>query len=102
MKTNFLVHYGILGMRWGIRRTPEQLAKASNSRSETAVSKLSDEELRRRIDRINLERRYKDLTKPEVKKKSTRGREFCENLLKDVGTNVVKNLGKQVLDYYEK
>ena len=49
-----------------------------------------------------MEQRYKELTKPEVQKKSTRGKDFCEDLLKDIGGNVVKNLGKQVLDYYEK
>lgn len=102
MESNFLAHYGILGMKWGVRRTPEQLERASGPPSGKSVSELSDDEIQQRIDRINLERRYKDLTKPEVQKKSTRGKEFCEDLLKDIGGNVVKNLGKQVLDYYEK
>lgn len=102
METNFLAHYGILGMRWGVRRTPEQLERASGPPAEKPVSELSDDEIQQRIDRINLERRYKDLTKPEVQKKSARGKAFCEDLLKDIGGNVVKNLGKQVLDYYEK
>lgn len=29
-----LAHYGILGMRWGVRRTPEQLARARARRKE--------------------------------------------------------------------
>lgn len=74
MDTNSLAHYGILGMRWGVRRTPEQLERASRKAPGKELSELSDEEVQARIDRINLERRYKDLTKPEAQKKSARGR----------------------------
>lgn len=101
MDGNSLAHYGILGMKWGIRRTLEQLERASPKVSQKPVSELSDEDIQRRIDRIELERKYKELTRPEAQKKSRRGKDFCENLLKDIGRNVVQNLGGQVLDHYK-
>ena len=98
-----LAHHGIKGMKWGVRRTPEQLARASGrpvkepagrdkgsagakkpaaastSSSKKTLGDLSDDELRQRISRLELEKRYKDLEKADVKPKSTRGRDFCVN-----------------------
>lgn len=60
-----LRHYGIKGMKWGVRRTPEQLARASgNSRSERRkeAKSMSDAELKSKINRLNMEKQYVDLT----------------------------------------
>lgn len=40
-----LQHYGILGMKWGVRRTPEQLARNSSKNQE--VSENSEEKTNR-------------------------------------------------------
>ena len=72
-----IAHHGIKGMKWGIRRTPEQLARASGrpvpesgesrsgrtaqkkaasaTASKRTLSDLSDDELRQRISRLELE-----------------------------------------------
>lgn len=75
-----LYHYGIKGMKWGVRRTPAQLghvtagkkssreSKASKPKEKKTpgktsriTSSLSDDELQRRVNRLNLEERYDDL-----------------------------------------
>lgn len=32
-RSNYLAHYGVVGMKWGVRRTPEQLGRAEAKRS---------------------------------------------------------------------
>lgn len=102
-------HYGVPGMKWGVRRSRAQLARAaaargdspsgsgsssssgkskSSSSSETTTERprLSDDELRGRINRIKLEREYKSLTAP----KKSKGRQVVEKLVLDVAVNSVK------------
>ena len=75
---NELYHYGILGMKWGVRRSS---SKGSGSKSSIdpsykkahAKRKLkytSDSELREINNRLNAERQYKDLTRTKSKGKA--------------------------------
>lgn len=65
-----LLHWGIKGMKWGVRRyqnkdgtlTPAG-KKRYNANFESDVKSMSDQELRSKINRMNLEKRYIDLSK---------------------------------------
>ena len=70
MDNKELYHWGVKGMKWGVRRyqnsdgslTPAG-KKRYNKDYESQAKNMSDSELRSQINRMNLERRYMDLSK---------------------------------------
>ena len=76
--TDHLKHYGVLGMKWGARRSRnggtvhDDYAKAHTKKN---VKEMSDSELRSRNNRLQMEMQYSSLTKK-----------------KHTGSNVVKSL----------
>ena len=66
-----LCHYGIKGQKWGVRRfqnsdgsyTSEGKRRAQQQEKKDPVKEMKDEDLRKAINRLSLENKYKDLTK---------------------------------------
>lgn len=110
---NNLQHHGIKGQKWGVRRfqnkdgslTPagrkrqkqdngpihEDYSKSHDTKS---VKSMSDKELRDRINRLNMERQYAQLTATE----KSIGRKIVSEVLLNVG----KELAKEYLKNYAK
>lgn len=103
---NYLMHHGIKGMKWGIRRTPAQLghdtskstkkqaktdkaaerkqAKAANRAEKQRRKKLranrrlmSDADMKKEIDRLTSEKKLKDLIDDDI----SSGRKMVDKLL---------------------
>lgn len=82
MNNNQLKHYGVLGMKWGVRRKSKQSVETSSSSKSRSVRDLSDAELRQIINRHQMEKQYAQIT---AKEKSA-GAKFVSDVL----TNAAK------------
>lgn len=75
-----LYHHGILGQRWGLRRSRATSSNGNSSKavnvvkgkkhsSKKNISKLTDKELSQKINRLKLEKEYRSLlreSKPSI------------------------------------
>lgn len=72
----------------------EEAQKKAKAEKKKSVKQLSDEELRKRIARLELEKRYKDLAKDEVA--ADKGKDFVMRVLEKSG----ENLATQTVNHY--
>lgn len=63
-----LKHVGVLGMRWGHRRTPSSEHVESSKLRKKKVYEMSNEELRKYNTRIELIKKYKEANPGKIKK----------------------------------
>lgn len=108
MNEHDILHYGIKGMQWGVRRKRSSKTGRVDSSDHTKaqglkkrkLSEMSNEELRALNERLNLERNYKNLTaKPKIFD-TTAGKAVQSLLMesaKELAKPYVKEKGEQAI-----
>lgn len=110
----YLAHHGVKGQKWGIRKastssgtgrkksknalinitinknTKEKKGKKSNN----PLKDLSDQELQQKVNRIQLEKRYAELT--STQKSKSKG--FVSDVLRDSSKKVAKKYTAALMD----
>lgn len=99
LNSNELAHYGILGMKWGVRRPvgPDGLVNSKGkpqSRDEQIKAQrradvknrrmLSDKDLIEKVARLEREKKLRELTDSEINE----GQKATKDVLKNVGMKV--------------
>jgi hypothetical protein len=109
---DFLAHYGVRGMRWGVRKprneaerkaqfSPKEKAKRKNKNSgrttyQKEPNRLSDKELKDRIARMELEKKYSTLQEGE----KSQGKEYAHSVLQNVGRTAASGAAAAVVSYF--
>lgn len=77
------------------RKTASSMSKKTSSSTpkKKSVSEMSDDELRKAISRLQLEKQYRDLTPQKV----SSGKKFVSKVMKQVVEPAVSDAGRQIL-----
>lgn len=71
---------------------PTKQPKAQTTPQKRKLSELSNEEIQAKIDRMNLENKYKELAQERIdavsKKEVSKGRKFAEEVIEKAGKNI--------------
>lgn len=88
-----LIHFGRKGMKWGTRKAgtgaPSRRSKGSGSKGKSQkphpTKHMSNDELRKVIDRMKLDKQYSEMSAP----KTSEGKKFAKSVMESSGKTAV-------------
>lgn len=96
MNDIFLEHFGVKGQKWGVRKARgdrssfRDRAKAKKLGDLPDIKKMSDADLRAAVSRLQLEKQFRELSKPPSNTFKAHGSKFAKDVLIQVGKEHAK------------
>lgn len=99
MSHSELMHFGIKGMKWGVRKKRIKDAKKWTSKKQAKIDGMSDDQLKKANNRLRLEKEYKQLSQTKLEKYRKRvgkaAEEAAFNTLQNVLQKGIKKAASQ-------
>lgn len=90
MSHSELMHFGVKGMKWGVRKKRIKDAKKWTSKKQAKIDGMSDDQLKKANNRLRLEKEYKQLTQTKLEKYRKRAGKAAEEAAFNTLQNVLQ------------
>ena len=95
MSHSELMHFGVKGMRWGVRKSRIKKAKRWSSGKQAKIDGMSDDQLRKANNRLRLEKEYRQLTQTRMERYRNKAGKAAEEAAFNTLQNVLQKGIKQ-------
>lgn len=85
-----LMHHGVKGMRWGVRKQRIKDAKKWTSKKQAKIDGMSDDQLRKANNRLRLEKEYRQLTQTRMERYRSKAGKAAEEAAFNTLQNVLQ------------
>ena len=90
MSHSELMHFGVKGMKWGVRKSRIKNSKKWSSSKQAKIDGMSDDQLRRINNRIRLEKEYRQLTQTRMERYRSKVGKAAEEAAFNTLQNVIQ------------
>lgn len=90
MSHSELMHFGVKGMKWGVRKPRIKNSKKWSSSKQAKIDGMSDDQLRRINNRIRLEKEYRQLTQTRMERYRSKAGKTAEEAAFNTLQNVIQ------------
>lgn len=85
-----LMHHGVKGMKWGVRKSRIKNSKKWSSSKQAKIDGMSDDQLRKINNRIRLEKEYRQLTQTRMERYRSKAGKAAEEAAFNTLQNVLQ------------